>query len=140
MTRFIFILFFLLNFIVFSQTKEENKTWIKENLEKYGGTQESVYQNVYFVGCKVFYREKFSGSPYTFSKHFDANDVKNWKINENEIQADSNIIESRNDYNLEIEYIDQIYIRDKEENIKPKMIKVLSQLASFCEINKKETF
>src|SRR5690606_27882264 len=110
---------FLLLFSIssFAQTKEETISWIKEKLEKHGGSNRlnSTYTNVKVSPCHISFTHKYSdGREYLTS--FNPSTAKSWKVRSGSdpgIEPDPEIIRSvyseRDTYN----YSD-LYIRNGE--------------------------
>lgn len=133
-------LFILFSISSFAQTKEQTIAWIKEKLEKHGGSENYSYINVKVSPCHISFTEKFSsGSEFPCS--FNPSTAKSWKVNSGDpgITADAEIIRSVNS-DGDIYNTSNLYIRYGESDIHERMIKALLHLATFCEEGKNEAF
>jgi len=135
-----------------TQTKEETIAWIKEKLEKYGGSVNysySYFTNVQVSPCSISWRHNYSWGGYA-DKRFNPSTAKSWEVfdsKKDRIRADSEVI-SQDHYNSDgsdnsrgnLGTTSVIFLKNGEADIHERMIKALLHLATFCEQGKGEAF
>lgn len=132
----------LFNLTGFAQTKEETIAWIKENLEKYGGTGGIVsysFINVIVTPCSITFIEKNDDNDKPLYKYsFNPSEAKKWTVEEEAfvglyISADKRIIKQTNLLDDTNEKTSNIPIKGGESGIHKRLIKAIIHLATFCE-------
>jgi len=132
----------LFNLTGFAQTKEETIAWIKENLEKYGGTGGIVsysFINVSVTPCSITFTEKNDDNDKPLYKYsFNPSEAKKWTVEEEAfvglyISADKRIIKQTNLLDDTNEKTSNIPIKGGESGIHKRLIKAIIHLATFCE-------
>jgi len=132
----------LFNLTGFAQTKEETIAWIKENLEKYGGTGGIVsysFINVIVTPCSITFIEKNDDNDKSLYKYsFNPSEAKKWTVEEEAfvglyISADKRIIKQTNLLDDTNEKTSNIPIKGGESGIHKRLIKAIIHLATFCE-------
>ena len=119
-----------------AQTKEETIAWIKEKLEKHGGSHRSNLSNIQVSPCSIYFVATYNDGD-KFNTSFNPSTTKTWIAEKHAIYAEAQIIrwESKGKAGATTE----LFIRNGESDIHERMIKALKHLATFCE-KKKEAF
>lgn len=125
-----------------AQTKEETIAWIKEKLEKHGGSTRynSYFTNVTVSPCMISCTHISSDYSDKIS-FFNPIMAKSWSVNEDKtyIKADAQIIRYVQS-NGSVDQYPDIALKNGESDIHERMIKALLHLATFCDEGKNEAF